>query len=89
MLLIVLMFTVLAPLSSFSLIIVEKGRDLLVNLDVCNSAAPALSSNGEMPCVSVCSCCSVPTISISTNEPAHPRFTELIFTAPNGHPPKA
>jgi hypothetical protein len=88
-LLIVLTFTVLAPLSSLSLIIDRQEQPLLGNLDVCNSAAPALSSNGEMPCVSVCPCRSVPTLSISTNEPVHSRFTELIFTAPNEHPPKA
>jgi hypothetical protein len=88
-LLVVLAFTVLAPLSSFSLTIVQKGSSFLDNLDVCHSAAPALSSSGEMPCVSVCPCSTVPTVSISIHEPFFPRFTERIVIAPNEHPPKA
>ncbi len=89
LLLIVLAFTVLAPLSSFSFVIVEKGHNLIGNLDVCNSAAPGLSSNGEMPCVSVCPCSTVPPVSISASESVPQRFIALIFTAPNEHPPKA
>jgi hypothetical protein len=88
-LLVVLAFTVLAPLSSFTLTIVQKDRSFLANLDVCHSAAPALSSSGEMPCVIICPCSSVPTVSISAHEPFLPRFTERIIIAPNEHPPKA
>jgi hypothetical protein len=85
----VMVLTVLAPLSSFSLIAVREGQPLLSNLDVCNSTAPALSTNGEMPCMVLCPFSTVPILSITAHEPAHPRFTELIITAPNEHPPKA
>lgn len=88
-LLVVLAFTVLAPLSSFSLTIVQKGSSFLDNLDVCHSAAPALSSSGEMPCISLCPCSAVPTVSISNNRPVKLLLTDLMFTAPNEHPPKA
>jgi hypothetical protein len=88
-LLIVLAFTVLAPLSSFSLTILQKGRSFLANLDVCHSAAPALSSSGEMPCANASLCSFAPTVSISTHEPADSLFTELILTSRNEQPPKA
>jgi hypothetical protein len=88
-LLIVLAFTVLAPLSSFTFVFVQKSGSFLVNLDVCRSAAPALSTSGEMPCVSACPCSFAPTVSISTNEPAYSLFTELILASRNEQPPKA
>jgi len=89
-LLIVLTFTVLAPLSPFSLIISDRQEQpLLGNLDVCNSAAPALSSNGEMPCVNINSSKIPLYLSITTSDSFHPLFTEVVFTAPNEQPPQA
>jgi hypothetical protein len=89
-LLIVLTFTVLAPLSPFSLIISDRQEQpLLGNLDVCNSAAPALSSNGEMPCVNLNSSTIPLYLSITTSDSFHPLFTEVVFTAPNEQPPQA
>ena len=87
MLLIVLACTVLAPLSLYSFTITQGGS-FLANLDVCHSAAPALSSNGEMPCLSECPCSFAPAVSISANEPAYPLFTELLLPTRNEHPPK-
>lgn len=88
-LLVVLAFTVLAPVSPLSLIIDRQEQPLLGNLDVCNSAAPALSSNGEMPCVNINSSKMPLYLSITTSDPLHPLFTEVVFTAPNEQPPKA
>ncbi|MEK6744103.1 MAG: hypothetical protein AABZ15_10845 [Nitrospirota bacterium] len=88
-LLVVLAFTVFAPLSPFALIIDRQEQPLLGNLDVCNSAAPALSSNGEMPCVTIHSSDLPIYLSITTSDSFHPVFTEVVFTAPNEHPPKA
>ncbi len=88
-LLVVLAFTVLAPISPLSLIIDRQEQPLLGNLDVCNSAAPALSSNGEMPCVSINPSQLPLYLSITTSDPLHPLFTEVVFTAPNEQPPKA
>jgi len=89
-LLIVLTFTVLAPLSPFSLIISDRQEQpLLGNLDVCNSATPALSSNGEMPCVNINSSKIPLYLSITTSDSFHPLFTEVVFTAPNEQPPQA
>lgn len=88
-LLVVLAFTILAPLSPFSLIIDRQEQPLLGNLDVCNSATPALSSNGQMPCVNISTSQLPLYISITTSDSFHPLFTEVVFTAPNEHPPKA
>lgn len=88
-LLIVLTFTVLAPATSFTLIVVNDGRSFLGTLDVCHSATPALSSNGEMPCVGLSPCTAPPTLSVSFFEPVQPVFTELILTTRNEHPPRS
>jgi hypothetical protein len=41
---------------SLPMIIAHGGQASIGVLDVCHSATPALSSNGEMPCVSECPC---------------------------------
>ena len=88
-LLVVIACAVLAPLSPFALISDHCEQPLLGNLDVCNSAAPALSANGEMPCVNINSSILPIYLSITTSDTFHPLFTEVIFTAPSEHPPKA
>jgi hypothetical protein len=61
--------TVLAPMTSFTLIVVNDGRSFLGTLDVCHSATPALSANGEMPCVGLSPCTAPPTLTVSFSEP--------------------
>jgi hypothetical protein len=61
----------------------------LGELDVCHSAAPALSSNGEMPCVPINTSKLPIYLSITASDSFHPVITEVVFTAPNEHPPKA
>jgi hypothetical protein len=43
-------------MTSFTPVIVNDGQSFLGNLDVCHAATPALSSNGEMPCVNEAPC---------------------------------
>jgi hypothetical protein len=88
-LLVVLAFTVFAPMTSYTLIAVNDGRAFLGTLDVCHSAAPALSSNGEMPCVPIAVHCAIPSLSMMNLEPGNPLFTELILTTCNEHPPRS
>jgi len=88
-LLVVLAFTVLAPMTAFTLINLNDGRSFLGNLDVCHSAAPALSSNGEMPCVSACPCSSVPMVPISSVAPSPQFFTEILLASRNEQPPRS
>ena len=87
LLLAVLAFTVLAPAMSFAFPVVQDGSPFLGNLDVCHSAAPALASNGEMPCDSPAPCTAAPLLSVSFSEPVQPVFTELILTNNSEHPP--
>jgi hypothetical protein len=88
-LLVVLAFTVLAPMTSFTLISVNDGRSFLGNLDVCHAAAPALSSNGEMPCVSASPCSSGPIVPVSSFVPAPQFFVELLLSTRNEQPPRS
>jgi hypothetical protein len=88
-LLIVLSFTVLAPVTSFTFMAVNDGRSFLGTLDVCHSAAPALSSNGEMPCVGLAPFSAPPALSVFFTEPVQPVFTELILTTSSEHPPRS
>jgi hypothetical protein len=88
-LLVIMAFTVLAPATSFTLMTVDDGRSFLGNLDVCHSAAPALSSNGEMPCIGLTPCSAAPALAISFSEPFHPVYTELILASSNEHPPRS
>ena len=88
-LLVVLMFTALGPLTVFTFTAVDDGSCFFGNLDVCHTAAPALSSNGEMPCVGLAPCSAAPTLSISFIEPAHPVYAELILTSRTEHPPRS
>jgi hypothetical protein len=88
-LLVVLAFTVFAPMTSYTLMVVNDGRAFLGTLDVCHSAAPALSSNGEMPCVPIAVHSAIPSLSMMNLEPGNPLFTELILTTCNEHPPRS
>jgi hypothetical protein len=88
-LLIVLAFTLVTPLSSFSLGIAGNDVDMLSTLDVCHSAAPALSSNGEMPCVHMTANDIIPVVFVTFHETAHSLFTELILTTRNEQPPQS
>jgi hypothetical protein len=89
LLLIVLAVTLVAPLSSFSLVIAGKDCSMLSTLDVCNSAAPALSSNGEMPCVHMTTNGIIPVVFVTFHEKIYPVFTELILTTRNEQPPQS
>ena len=88
-LLIILTCTALAPMTLFTFTIVHDGVSFLGNLDVCHAAAPALSSNGEMPCVPIVVHSAIPTLSMTSHEPGNPLFTELILTTRNEHPPRS
>jgi hypothetical protein len=89
-LLVILTCTVLTPFSPISLIIIDgQEQPVLGNLDVCTSAAPALSSTGDMPCVTLHSFDLPIPLTLATSDTFHPVFTEVVFTAPSEHPPKA
>jgi len=88
-LLVVIAFTVFVPMTLFTLMIVNDGGSFLGNLDVCHSAAPALSSSGEMPCVTASICISTPLLTESTNDSLHNVILELILSSRNEQPPQS
>ena len=89
MLLCILAVTVLAPLSLFSVASVGSDHPTLGNLDVCNTATPALSVNGEMPCVTASFCIAAPLLSASTNHSLQQTCIELILSSRNEQPPQS
>jgi hypothetical protein len=74
---------------SLPLIIAIGEQASLGELDVCHSATPALSSNGEMPCVPGITSKLPIYLSITTSDSFYPVITEVVFAAPNEQPPKA
>jgi len=61
----------------------------LGKLDVCHSATPALSSNGEMPCVHMTANGIIPEMTVSVLIAAYPVFPELILATRNEQPPQS
>jgi hypothetical protein len=88
-LLIVLTFTVLTPMTLFTFTIMNDEGSFLGNLDVCHAATPALSSNGEMPCVTASICIATPLLTESTNYSLQKDFLELILSSRNEQPPRS
>lgn len=58
-------------------------------LDLCHDAAPALSSNGDMPCVNECASCPLPLAHSAVLEPLDPTVKPLLITSQDERPPKA
>jgi hypothetical protein len=57
-------------------------------LDVCHSATPALSSNGDMPCVNECPCRHLPLVASNNAEIFTPPFKPLLIAFQDERPPK-
>lgn len=88
-LLIVMIITLLAPVSLCLQSPKQTEYSLFVGLDVCHSAAPALSSNGDMPCVHAIPNSVDPIVSMSTNASFHPIFSYPILSSRTERPPQA
>jgi hypothetical protein len=88
--LIVLIVIIVSIVSSPSLpqTFAKEGKSVIGILNVCHSATPALSSNGDMPCVTEYSCSHVPTPSVASSESPHSFLTQMLFPNLNEHPPK-
>jgi hypothetical protein len=73
---------------SLSLTIADGGHAMIGTLDVCHSTAPALSSNGEMPCVNECPCHPLPLAQKKVPEIANSLFKPLLIAFQDERPPK-
>lgn len=85
--LIALSLTVLAP-PSFALAIHGDKAPVLGTLDVCHSAAPALSANGEMPCVHEGVSLPLPLTLNNVAEIVNPPFRPFHISFQDELPPK-
>jgi hypothetical protein len=57
-------------------------------LDVCHSAIPALSSNGDMPCVNECFCRPLPVGQYTIAEPVNPLLKPSAISFQDERPPR-
>ncbi len=64
-------------------------RTVIGSLDVCHAAAPALSSSGEMPCMSECPCNPSPLAMNEVFQPAEPSLKPYFMPFQEELPPKA
>lgn len=88
-LLAVLFIMALSPLAMFSFPVPGAGEPLFGALDVCHSAAPALSSGGDMPCLLVCPCDQPPALAVNVSAGEIPLFTPFLLPSQLDHPPHA
>jgi hypothetical protein len=58
-------------------------------LDVCHSATPALSTNGEMPCVNVSALSPLPLAQNQVPEIVNPRLKPFLIASQDERPPKS
>lgn len=79
---------ILAP-PSLPLMLTHDGQASIGVLDVCHSATPALSSNGEMPCVSECPCRLLALEQSRVPGMVNPRCKPVVIAFQDELPPKA
>ena len=74
--------------SSLPLLFNHDGQTAIGTLDVCHSATPALSSNGDMPCVNEWPC-HAPLLDLSAVfEIKSPPFKPFLIAFQDERPPK-
>ena len=74
--------------SSLPLLSNHDGQAAIGTLDVCHSATPAISSNGDMPYVNECSC-KAPLLALSSAaEVLSPLFKPFLIAFQDERPPK-
>jgi hypothetical protein len=67
----------------------EHGNQMMIaNVNVCHPAAPALSANGNMPCVHQCACNHRHLVQDKIVEIINPRIKPLLIAFQDERPPK-
>jgi hypothetical protein len=79
---------ILAPLP-MQTVVLRDGHLVIGALDVCHSETPALSMNGDMPCMNREAYCHVPSLSIAYTDILDLNFSLLLFPQQNDRPPEA
>jgi hypothetical protein len=67
----------------------HAGQSSIGTLDVCHSAVPALSSNGDMPCVNACPCLPRPLVLAENVHMQRSSIQPLIIIQNHERPPEA
>ena len=80
--------SVVAP-PSLPLMAAQGGQAEIGTLDVCRSATPALSSNGDMPCIISCMNRPLPQGLSKVPAVAVPRFNPFCIAFQDERPPKS
>ena len=65
------------------------GQAAIVTLDVCHAATPALSLNGDMPCVNECTFNALPLAQNMTSEISNPPCKPFFIAFQDERPPKS
>jgi hypothetical protein len=78
---------IIAP-PSLPLMIDHGVKAEIGTLDVCRSATPALSSNGDMPCMNECPCRHLPLAESKNAGIITPPFKPLLIAFQDERPPK-
>jgi len=73
---------------SLSLTLADGGHSAIGTLDVCHSATPALSSNGDMPCVNEHPCYPASLAKHKASEIVNPPCKPLFIAFQDERPPK-
>ncbi len=73
---------------SLSMMIADKGHSRIGTLDVCHSAAPALSSDGDMPCMNETVCRPLRLAVYEVSRISSPRCKSLFIAFQEERPPK-
>ena len=71
------------------IMISEGSHTTIGTLDVCHSSTPALSTDGDMPCISECLCRPFPPSQNEVVEVINPRFKPFFIALQDERPPKA
>jgi hypothetical protein len=86
--LIAIIVSVVSP-PSLPQTLTKEEKSMIGILDVCQSATPSISSNGDMPCVNECLYSHVPATFVAFSDSHHSVLTQMLFPKLNERPPKA
>lgn len=86
--LLAIVLSIAAP-PALPIMVAQGGQAEIGTLDVCHSATPALSSNGDMPCISASMNLPLPQGLIKISVVAVPRFKPFSIAFQDERPPKS
>jgi hypothetical protein len=67
----------------------DNGQEAAIGtLDLCHAGSPAVTGNGDMPCIQECPCHPLPLVMISVSELPHTSFEPLLIAFQDERPPQ-